>query len=158
LQLANAYAAMVNGGTVYRPRVVTRIEDPEGNPLFVSPPTEENRIDLDPATVAALRSSLQQVVNGAAGTARTAFADFGPGVELVGGKTGTAQIVIRDEIDTAWFVGVAPIDDPQYVVAIVVDRGGSGGRIAAPIARQMLQFLMNGPDGVTPLVAGAETD
>jgi penicillin-binding protein 2 len=158
LQLANAYAAMVNGGTVYRPRVVTRVEDGDGNPLYVNPPTEENTVDLDPETVAALREALQQVVNGPRGTARTAFSDFGEGVELVGGKTGTAQIVIRDEINTAWFVGVAPIDDPEYVVAIVVDRGGSGGRIAAPIARQMLQFLMNGPDGVTPLVAGAEAD
>jgi len=53
---------------------------------------------------------------------------------------------------------VAPINDPEYVVSVVVERGGSGGRVAAPITRQVLQFLLNGPSAVTPLAPGLEAD
>ncbi|MCH8130345.1 MAG: hypothetical protein IIC70_10670, partial [Acidobacteria bacterium] len=47
---------------------------------------------------------------------------------------------------------------PQYVVSIVVERGGSGGKVAAPIARQVLQHLVGGSESVTPLEAGADAD
>lgn len=58
---------------------------------------------------------------------------------IVGGKTGTATTT--DKADTSWFVGVAPLDDPEYVVAVVVEEGGNGGDVAAPITRQILQYL-----------------
>ena len=61
-------------------------------------------------------------------------------------------------VDNAWFIGIAPINDPKYVVAVVVERGGSGGRVAAPVARQVLQYLMNGPEGVTELAPGLDAD
>ncbi len=162
LQLANAYAAVVNGGTLWTPRVVTTITDQDGNVLRLNAPEALNQIDLSPATVAAFRRDLQQVVNGARGTARSAFADFGEGVEQVGGKTGTAEVIkgetAAEDVDTALFVGVAPISSPRYVVAVVIERGGSGGRIAAPTARRVLQYLMNGSTGMTPIVAGEEAD
>jgi cell division protein FtsI/penicillin-binding protein 2 len=117
---------------------------------------------MDPATVRALRSDMQKVVNGPIGTARAAFVGFGPNVSTVGGKTGTAEIIkaVEDvqEVDTAWFVGVAPILSPDYVVIVVVERGGSGGRVAAPVARQVLQYILNGEDSVTSLEAGENTD
>ena len=84
----------------------------------------------------------------------------------MGGKTGTGE-VIQDgarndefrEVDNAWFMGVAPINNPKYVVAIVVERGGSGGSVAAPIAVQILQYLLNGADGVLPdWAGGSDTD
>ncbi len=164
LQLANGYAAMVNGGTLWRPRVVLELLDQDGTVLDERPPEVLDRIELRPRTVTSFRADLGRVVNGSIGTARAAFADFGPGVERVGGKTGTAEVIKapRDrhefQVDTAWFVGVAPLDDPRYVVAVVVERGGSGGRVAAPIARQVLQFLLNGPEAVTPLAPGEEAD
>jgi penicillin-binding protein 2 len=98
------------------------------------------------------------------GTARSAFADFGEGVEFVGGKTGTSEIIKAPrserfrQVDSAFFVGVVPVRDPEYVIAVVVERGGSGGRVAAPVARQVLQFLVNGPDGVTPIAPGLDAD
>jgi len=55
-------------------------------------------------------------------------------------------------------VGVAPVNDPKYVTTVVVERGGSGGKVAAPVARQVLQFLINGRSGVMPLEAGADAD
>ena len=59
---------------------------------------------------------------------------------LVGGKTGTATKI--GAFDTAWFVGVAPVNDPRYTVAVVVVEAGGGGRVAAPIARQIFQHLL----------------
>jgi cell division protein FtsI/penicillin-binding protein 2 len=171
LQLANGFSAMVNGGTLWQPRVVDRITDQNGTRIRLTD-GEGNAIGGDPEvigtvplsskTVTSFRNDLERVVNGANGTARQAFESFGEGVELVGGKTGTAEIIKSDdpigEVDTAWFVGVAPVYDPTFVVSVTVERGGSGGRVAAPIARQILQYLVGGPGAVTPLEAGAEAD
>jgi penicillin-binding protein 2 len=162
LQLANAYAAMVNGGTVWQPRVVDRVETADGTVLD-NPPFAVSTVELGARTDQLLRFDLQQVVNGSRGTARTAFANFGENVELVGGKTGTGEVIKGtaenpEDVDNALFVGVAPINDPKYVVVVIIERGGSGGRIAAPTAARVLQFLLNGADGVTDVGAGEEAD
>ena len=153
---------MLNGGTLWTPRVVSEMVDQEGNVVDENPKSIIQTIDMDPLTVRALRRDMQQVVNGPIGTARAAFAGFGPQISTVGGKTGTAEIIkaVEDvqEVDTAWFVGVAPVLSPEYVVTVVVERGGSGGRVAAPIARQVLQYILNGADSVTSLEAGDNTD
>jgi penicillin-binding protein 2 len=142
LQLATAYAAMVNGGTLWRPRVLDRMVDEDGNVVFVNEPEALAEIDLDPRTVAFVKEDLRLVVNGPAGTARAAFDDLNAIIRSrIGGKTGTAEIFKDEDVDTAWFVGVTPIDDPEYVVVIVIDQGGSGGAIAAPATRQVLEFL-----------------
>jgi penicillin-binding protein 2 len=170
LQLANAYAALVNGGTLWSPRIVDEVEDGNGEVIFTNVPSALRTIDLDETTVINLKNDLNGVVTGSRGTARVAFSEFcGPGVAAaeceslrqVGGKTGTAEIVVAldeeediEEVDTAWFVGVAPLDDPQYVVAIVIDQGGSGGKVAAPTARAVLQYLMG--EQVTEIVSGGE--
>ncbi|MGI9529739.1 MAG: penicillin-binding transpeptidase domain-containing protein, partial [Acidimicrobiia bacterium] len=165
LQLANGYAAMVNGGTVWQPRVVSQVVDVDGEVIEEYSKFAINQVDLDPRTVRMLRQDLQQVVNNQdRGTARSAFADFGPNVEKVGGKTGTGEVIKAPrveafkQVDNAFFVGVAPINDPDYVVTVVVERGGSGGRVAAPVARQMLQYLLNGAEGVTELAPGLDAD
>ncbi len=162
LQLANAYAAIVNGGTVWQPRVVSRVVDQDGTVLRENLPTALREVELSPQTVAQFRRDLALVVNSPSGTARSAFEDFGNNVELVGGKTGTAEVIkgetAAEDVDTALFVGVAPIDDPEYVVAVVIERGGSGGRVAAPTARRILQYLLNGPGAMTEIIAGEEAD
>ena len=90
------------------------------------------------------------------GTASKAFENFGPGLELVGGKTGSAEIGEGNN-SHAWFVGVAPIDDPAYVVVVFIEEGGSGGRVAAPVAKHVLQHLMGVPP--TEIVeGGTDTD
>ena len=162
LQLANGFSTMVNGGTLWEPRVVDRITDQDGTVLYPTDPVALASVELSAASVTLFRRDLQQVVNGPLGTARRAFESFGDGVEDVGGKTGTAEVIKAeaevDQVDTAWFVGVAPVFNPQYVVSIVVERGGSGGKVAAPIARQVLQHLVGGSESVTPLEAGADVD
>jgi penicillin-binding protein 2 len=152
LQVAVSYAILVNGGRVMEPRVVREIVDPEGNVTPVDQP-QAVTVDIDSATRASLLADLGRVVNG--GTAAAAFSDFGDGVENVGGKTGTAQVsAARD--NHAWFVGVAPLDSPRYVVAVLIDEGGSGGQVAAPVARHIMQYLMGNEP--TPIVAGVEAD
>ncbi len=159
LQLASAYASMVNGGTVWRPRVVDRVVDADGVEVFVNQPREESIYELSPQTVAFLKEDLRRVVNGPSGTARSAFATMPARTRnQIGGKTGTAEIDKSEDVNTAWFVGVAPIDNPQYVVAIVVDRGGSGGKIAAPAARQVFDYLLLGQEVPDDISAGEEAD
>ncbi len=167
VQLATAYSALVNGGTVWQPRVVSEIRTEDGELVESMPPTVLERVtDLSSSTVRALRNDLQQVVNNTQGTAFTAFADFGSRRSEVGGKTGTAEVikrrvdddgnVIQESVTTALFVGVAPIDDPEWVVVVIVERGGSGGGIAAPTAKPILQHLLDQP--ITEVEAGQEAD
>ncbi len=159
LQVANAYASLVNGGTVWRPRIVDRVVDGEGNEVFVNQPRELGIYELSPSTIAFVREDLRRVVNGDSGTARVAFSTLPAGIRnQIGGKTGTAEIDKSKDINTAWFVGVAPIDDPQHVVAIVVDGGGSGGRIAAPAARQVFEYLLQGQEVGDEIIPGEEAD
>jgi penicillin-binding protein 2 len=152
LQVASSYAALVNGGTILEPRVVREIIGPDGESTPVERPAPV-KVDIDPATRASLLADLGSVVN--SGTAANAFSDFGEGVENIGGKTGTAQAsATRD--NHAWFVGVAPLDNPRYVVAVLIDEGGSGGQVAAPVARSIMQYLSGNEQ--TPIVAGEEAD
>ncbi len=161
LQVANSYAALANGGTLWRPRVVDSVRDAENQVVFSNPPSVIRRIDISQNTVDNFLSDLHGVVASENGTGHKAFEGFGDSLDRVGGKTGTAEIRValtegEQDIDTAWFVGVAPLDDPQYVVVIVVDQGGSGGKIAAPVARAILQYLMG--EKVDRVVLGEDTD
>ena len=152
LQVASSFAALVNGGTILEPRVVREIIGPDGERTPVDRP-DPVQVDINPATTASLLEDLGRVVNG--GTAAAAFADFGEGLENIGGKTGTAQAsATRD--NHAWFVGVAPLNDPRFVVAVLIDEGGSGGQVAAPVARNIMQYLMGNPQ--SPIVEGEEAD
>jgi len=169
LQMAVAYAALVNGGTVWEPRVVESVRDAENNLLFANVPSAANKIDFRPNTVAEIKADLNGVVNSQTGTGRQAFEGFCEdepdeecaALQEVGGKTGTAEIrqAIGDDvtaIDTAWFVGAAPLSNPEWVVVVVIEQGGSGGKVAAPTARRIFQYLMGvNPD---PVRAGADTE
>ena len=158
LQLAVAYASLVNGGVVYQPWVVDRVEGPGGELVLDNTPRVLRTLDISPATVVSLKRDLAAVVQ--SGTARKAFEEMGPLSSRISGKTGTAQsFTDQDGVyhdSTAWFAGLVPADDPQWVVVVMVDEGGSGGAVAAPAARAIMQHLLQVP--VTPLVAGEETE
>ncbi|HET9201564.1 MAG TPA: penicillin-binding transpeptidase domain-containing protein [Acidimicrobiia bacterium] len=152
LQVASSYAALVNGGIILEPRVVREIVAADGEVTPIDRP-DPVTVDIAPATRASLLEDLGRVVNG--GTAAAAFRDFGEGVENIGGKTGTAQSTATRD-NHAWFVGVAPLDNPSYVVAVLIDEGGSGGQVAAPVARNIMQYLAGNEQ--TPIVQGEEAD
>jgi len=153
LQAAVSYSVLVNGGTVREPRVVDRVVDSDGVTVQdIESPLVRN-VDISESTRSSLLTDLNRVVT--SGTAASAFTEFGDGLEMVGGKTGTGQSAQTND-NHAWFIGVAPIDNPHYVVAVVIEEGGSGGAVAAPVARQILQHLMG--NELTPITAGSEAD
>ena len=92
-------------------------------------------------TLTFLRRSLWAVVNEGGGTGAAARI---PGLE-VAGKTGTAQMIAKSKSslgqDHAWFAAFAPVKEPEVVVVVLIERGGHGGDVAAPIARRILQAI-----------------
>ncbi|MGA7269561.1 MAG: penicillin-binding transpeptidase domain-containing protein [Acidimicrobiia bacterium] len=153
LQVAVSYAALVNGGDVLQPAVVAEVRDQDGKIIYRHDPTVVRTVGIDPAVRQSLITDLGRVVS--QGTAHRAFAEFGPGVEEVGGKTGTGQTSPNRD-NHAWFVGVAPLSNPKYIVVVLIDEGGSGGGVAAPVARSILQYLMGNKP--TPIVHGEDAD
>jgi len=153
MQVAVSYAALVNGGTVREPRVVSSVVGPAGDAERRVESPVRAEIAVSETTRSALLADLNRVV--VSGTARVAFEGFGEGLGRVGGKTGTGQAGPNQD-NHAWFVGVAPIDNPRFVVVVLIEEGGSGGRVAAPVARHILQHLMGNEP--TEIVAGEETD
>jgi len=153
LQVAISYAALANGGQVMEPRVVGSVINSGGETIKRFRSSLIRSVPITSSTRSSLLADLNLVVS--SGTARAAFSDFGDGLDQIGGKTGTAEISANKD-NHAWFVGVAPISDPQYIVVVLVEEGGSGGRIAAPVARHILQYLMGNEP--TPIVEGEKTD
>ncbi|GAA3138460.1 penicillin-binding protein 2 [Planomonospora alba] len=133
LQLARAYAALANGGTLYSPRVGKALVDADGRVVRTITPPATGRLPVSGRTLSAIREALADVPR--SGTAAAAFAGF-PFDELpVAGKTGTAEAY--GEKDTSWFASFAPADEPRFAVVVVVSEGGSGGEAAAPAAREI---------------------
>lgn len=152
LQVAVSYAALVNGGKVYEPRLAKEIIRPDGTVEPVETVLRRT-VPISEETRRSLLADLNRVVT--TGTARGAFASFGEGLSQVGGKTGTGQSV-KTRDNHAWFVGVTPLDNPKYVVVVLLEEGGSGGGVAAPVARHILQYLTGNEP--TPIVQGNRED
>jgi peptidoglycan glycosyltransferase len=142
LQMALVGAAIGNGGVEMQPRLVTEARDPSGRVVAEFEPKEFSR-PLSPQNAAALTQMMVSVVQSGTGTAAQI-----PGV-TVAGKTGTAQHG-EGEAPHAWFVCFAPAENPQVAVAVIVLNGGSlsneatGGQLAAPIARQVVEAALGG--------------
>lgn len=154
LQLASAYGALANGGTIYTPRLAKRVLEGGstlGEPRVVRelPVQPAREVALDQSVVDKIFPGLEGVICSTEGTANAAFDGYECGSVM--GKTGTAEISAGKQ-DTALFVGVMParVDpekpQPQYVVAVVVEQGGFGGSVAAPIARRVFDALRGDPN------------
>lgn len=145
LQLVTMLSRVVNGGyAIY--------------PTFIKPTEEDlqkiKRLDISTRHIEFVKQGMFEVVNGAGGTAGRA--KFNIDGMMMGGKTGTTQVrrismkerlsgIVRDEQlpwklrNHAWFMGFAPVDNPRYAVAVIVEHGSSGSGVAAPIASTILQ-------------------
>ncbi len=122
LQLARIYAALANGGSLVVPHLCAE-DHPQGKDL-----------NLPKDDLAWVRKGMEEVVKSGTGKASGKF-----GVSI-SGKTGTAQNPHGD--DHAWFVGYAPSDNPRYVAVALVEGGGHGSSVAAPIVGQVLAYLV----------------
>lgn len=147
LQLAMGYAALANGGVLYKPRLVRRVESPDKEVLVNQLPEVVRKLDIPQAQLNAVMQGLDEVVNlpGA-----TAYSRRLSGIR-VAGKTGTAQVVALGdrrrkleempwkERDHAWFAAIAPADEPEIAVVVLNEHGGGGSTAAAPIAMAVVQ-------------------
>ncbi len=148
MQMVRMLSGLFNGGRLYQPKVI-RWVGKNGDKTYQFTPTLMDRIDAERENVERIKKALVGVVNEQRGTGKRARVK---GL-TVAGKTGTAQIVNlektedfeeEDEIpvefrDHAWFVAIAPAEDPSLALAILIEHGGHGGSGAAPIAKEMFK-------------------
>jgi penicillin-binding protein 2 len=160
LQLVNAYSAFANGGILWRPYIIKRIELIDGSIYKEFLARKKSEFALSKRTVDILGKALWGVVNEEGGTgsaARRLNSD-------VCGKTGTSQVVglpqgdkaRRDkkisafQKDHALFVCFAPLNNPEIAIAVIVENAGHGGSVAAPIARKILDAYFDGKKKLKP--------
>ena len=154
LQLANAVAALVNGGIRYSPRLLYAAKSAgvERAKRINAPVTFEVPV-RDPQDWQAILDGMDRVVNSTRGTARSIAVDA---PYRMGGKSGTAQVyqlaankkdnpedVAEHLRDHAWFIAFAPVDAPRIAIAVVVEHGGGGSSVAAPVARATLDVWLD---------------
>ena len=132
IQLAQAYAAIANKGTVFAPQIVKEIEAPDGTVIFRAQPEISHTVEASQATWDALSSVLTAPITHSRGTARGVMSGF---PYSMAGKTGTWEVPGR--ISNGLYVGYAPVENPEVLVAVVVEQGGGGSSAAAPIARKI---------------------
>jgi penicillin-binding protein 2 len=152
LQLAQATAALVNGGAIYKPHLVARVDNPRSAERRELEPELVRSVRLKPENVDFIKRAMAGVNK--EGTAARAFAGV---AYTVGGKTGTAQVIAMKQgekyeeakiaerhRDHSLFVAFAPLDSPRIALAVIVENGGFGARAAAPLARTVLDYFMLG--------------
>ena len=127
LQVANAYRTLLTGENL-SPTINVNAEK-----------ILNNKINVSEEFISFLLKDLNTVTN-KGGTAYVSFSILGNKVNDIGGKTGTAQNA-GDKNNTSWFVGVDSISNPKYIIVTVVDEGGSGSAVAAPVSRRIIQHL-----------------
>jgi penicillin-binding protein 2 len=133
LQLANAYVALANGGTLYQPRIGEALISPSGqNAQQINPPVA-GHLPVSHNTLAYIRNALAGVVT--QGTAAGAFSGFPLNQVCVAGKTGTAEVM--GKVATSVFASFAPCNHPQYVVVVMIPNSGYGADASAPAVRQI---------------------
>jgi len=147
LQLALAYAALANGGTLYQPQVVRSIETSDGTVVQDFPPRVRRLIEPNQEQLGWVKSALEGVVTEKEGTA---YKERSTDVDMAG-KTGTAQVshvtprgvdpgkVWYFNRDHAWFSGYAPAKSPEIAIVVLVEHGGGGGKNAVPIAMRVVR-------------------
>ena len=154
LQLANAFAAFANGGTLWRPYLVKQIQTNDGKIYKEFSPIKKGELNLSLETIEILNNALRGVVNDPGGTGQNAKL---PGIDVCG-KTGTSQVLglpqnekaRRRKIlgafqkDHALFACYAPSKNPEIAVAIILENAGGGGAVAAPVARKILSAYFEG--------------
>ncbi len=134
LHMALMASGFANSGDIMKPYLVQKVISPKGIVLESVRPAKW-RSAVDPSLAAVIDAYMEQVVKSGTGTAASV-----KGVRVTG-KTGTAENSSGQ--DHAWFIGSAQLPKRKIAFAIIVENGGSGGRTAAPIARQIIQSMLS---------------
>ncbi len=148
IQIARAYAALANGGTVYEPHVAWRVLRADSLPTDVGgilrtiDPVVSGTIALPPEVRDPILAGFSGVTTGL-GTAASAFIGFNQTNFRVAGKTGTAQV--DGKADTSLFASFAPIDNPRFAVAAVMEESGFGAEASGEVVRHVYELLADRP-------------
>jgi penicillin-binding protein 2 len=155
LQMALLYATLAADGKLWLPQIVERVESPAGQVIEEFPPRVRREVSVSAESLAFLRRALFGVIYESKGTAYKAR----PRRIEIAGKTGTAQVfqggrrggdeppLPYERVDHAWFDGFAPAAKPRIAFAVLVEHGGHGGSVAAPVA---VEIVDNYFDTVVP--------
>lgn len=160
LQMAVFTAAIANGGTLFRPRIVTTVKDVHGRVIAELEPEIIGGIPAGKNTLDMVRKGLTDVVQGERGTARSIRIKQ---IEIAG-KTGTAQVFSRKTgekfdneklgrtlQDHAWFVCYAPARNPVIAISVIIEHGEHGSSAAAPVAGTLVKKYLGFLDDETPV-------
>jgi penicillin-binding protein 2 len=149
LQVANFVAAIANGGTLYRPQLVEKVQPVTGEAISVFKPQANNTLPLTAANLKVIQDAMRSVVSDKRGTAYSRFVGF---PFPLAAKTGTAESGTVDP--HAWFAGysLAGLENkPDIAVAVLVNYQGEGSIWAAPIFRRVMEIYFNGrPQTIYP--------
>jgi penicillin-binding protein 2 len=139
IQMANLACLVANNGVNYRPHLVRGFIDPgNDNKQTLIQPQVAHQTKVDPGYWLALKRAMQRVVESGTGAAARI-----PGITW-GAKTGSTEHG-KGKKTHSWFIGIAPIDDPQICVCVLIEQAGHGGEIAAPIAREVVKRYLVKP-------------
>lgn len=141
IKLAQMYAAIANGGTIWKPTVAKAIVNTKGEVIKKFEPEKLGDISADAETIAFLHDALHEVT--VSGTSAGLFANF---PVSTAGKTGTAQVFGKNangslKADTSWYASFAPTNKPQYAVVMMVSQGGFGASTSGAGVKQIYQTL-----------------
>ena len=151
LQLALGFSAIANGGQVWVPHLGFELTDASGNVVHQFDDQVAGTVSMSPANLDAIRRGLGLVVSNPNGTAYQIFKGF---PIAVAGKTGTAQMPPGDA--DAWFAGYAPADNPQIVVVALIEHGGHGSSVAAPVVRSVMEAYFHTKSSATGAIKATE--
>jgi len=153
IQMARAYAALCNGGKLFKPRILHEVRTAQGERVRVGQPEEQGALPLAEEHRRQILEGLRRVAQEPGGTgSRAGFKK----AWRVAGKTGTAETGIRGKPSNAWFCGFAPFENPEVLVIVMVEQAGHGGDVAAPLARQLLAFYFGEPEPVIQPAIGED--
>lgn len=152
LQMAIAYSAVANGGTVVTPHVGLQIDDAAGRVVKEFTPKARRHVHFKQENRDVILEGLHEAAQAPGGTS---YAVFGGFPIPVAGKTGTAQR--EGHADQSWYIVLAPYPNPRIVTAVTIEEGGFGAESAAPAALQILEAYFgkhssgeSGPNGGSP--------
>lgn len=131
LQMTMVYAAIANGGFLYRPYLVFRVDNLDGTPFKATEPVQTGTLPISKANLSVIQRALRSVM-GHDGTGGAVFEHY---PIPIAGKSGTAE---TNGLDNGWFVAYAPFDKPEIVVLVMFEHAGFGINSAAPVVKTVM--------------------
>ena len=149
MQIAMAYVALANGGTLFVPHLVEKVVGKNGRVVVAYDPKVAAHVDTAPEVLDVLHRGMWKVTNEPGGTA---YPYGHSDIVTIAGKSGTAEVRSRQrqkpQLEVrgwhptrshAWVAGYAPAEKPEVAIVVLIEHGGSGGKVAGPVAKQILE-------------------